>query len=368
TRVTSAEGISWLYNGIELPANMKSGIIEQINIGLKSKDTSLSVNTGSALLSLARSEGNHSEILKDRFISQAQEILQNIDVQFQYNLLCAYIALIENGTLDTLHLFKQQLPIQIIRDLSSSKDSDVREKSACLLSYISNRTEMIKFNKILQEIQNKNTKELTTLANNGLMKEMSDVLREGLDNFEDKRGLIILICQISEVLLENNDDLGDLIVQDNGFVDQLFNLYQQLPLESISKQIASPIISIINTTEADQRLKLKCEKYLIVLSRLMSSKSEYVVFCAVVGQAIILSQLKQNYYQIEDDAHSVMLKNGQIHKLIEAFKSNHYQNVDIKRYAAIAIALLHKAIPVLPVDFRKELISYLKKIAILKDN
>lgn len=105
---------------------------------------------------------------------------------------------------------------------------------------------MIEFEEIKKNLKNKSLEDRTEMAWDGLLFEFSEIIHDIRGNIEDKGGLLMLVCDCAKSLINQNYEYIPLIVEEeNGLIDNLFQLYEVIPPEMVTGEFTYVLISII---------------------------------------------------------------------------------------------------------------------------
>ncbi|KAA6397298.1 MAG: hypothetical protein EZS28_007172 [Streblomastix strix] len=365
-RKNAAESIGQLYNHAAIPADMKEEVIKtlknSVEIEVGDNDAFQLFFSLFALSCLAWNIDNHDEILKGNFVSMTQNILMIDDSNVHQNILNLMLIILKIGSQQSQEILKKDLPLPLIREFTKILKSQVKQFAFLLLSWVSRHEEMMKFEKLKKEIVWKSKNETTRLARDGLMEEIHSILREAKSNVEDNGGLILVVCDVAEVIFDLNVELMKQELSENRFIDLLFQFYEAVLPSQFMHQYGGHLTTFIPLVKIFDKLYLKKEKYINPLIRFLDCKAEIELSKILLSLVAILSPVNETgQIQQKDEIRSFMENNGALNHLIRIFLHYQFTNNIGKGCCAIAIGFLHKAMQI-PDEFRGAVIEILKQI------
>ncbi|KAA6397325.1 MAG: hypothetical protein EZS28_007154 [Streblomastix strix] len=276
-RITSAYGLGWIYQAEPLPEEMKSVIINQLKIGIKNELEINQLFCSGALASLGWSGDNHAEILKDDFFDEILSIFLNNEALhgFLFNLLNMMRIFLVVGTEQTYQLIRSRIPIQRIKELTHNKDSLVRNIAFLLLSWISSRDQMNKFEKCLKQIDGNSDNKYDNVNVNEMMSDINNAIHEGNNNIDNNGGLVLVALQIAQWFLKDKKLDIQQEFEEGRFIDELFKFYSFIQSDQITNDFTFVLVHFMDDMIHTQKLKMKQEKYIAPLIHLLECNDEY---------------------------------------------------------------------------------------------
>ncbi|KAA6373134.1 MAG: hypothetical protein EZS28_031339, partial [Streblomastix strix] len=176
-----------------------------------------------SLNALARVVGNHTEILKDNFITKAVQVMSNSSDSFLLDFL---EIIIDAGTEQTREKIKQEFPVAYIKDLYQHKDSNIRDKSFLFVSRI-NYPEQMKKLETIQKLIKKNIQDQQTNFNiHEIMNDICTAIEEASENYDEKGGLALIGIKIVHDLIINYKEAIQQELEVGKFIEGLFKLFE----------------------------------------------------------------------------------------------------------------------------------------------
>ncbi|KAA6387195.1 MAG: hypothetical protein EZS28_017279 [Streblomastix strix] len=214
----AAYGLGWLYKMKPLPVEMRHSVIQQLKTRIISNDTPFTQNCLNAIACLE----NHSEILQDNFIDEEFQILRtDINIGNKINILTLTKGLLEVGTELTQETVKQKFPTEY---------------------------------KLKKDVEGKDLDERIDITYSEILDDITSILKQGIGEQGENIGLIILILQYVEDLLVQGDDAVPLQLDENEFIDSLFQIYGQLEPSQITDKLTQILILV-----RYNRKKMNCQ-------------------------------------------------------------------------------------------------------------
>ncbi|KAA6337968.1 MAG: hypothetical protein EZS28_052741, partial [Streblomastix strix] len=180
--------------------------------------------------------------------------------------------LIIDGSDQTRQEVQEKLPILKIKELTRNKDSNIQIAALYLLSWISDREEMIKFDKYEKIVEKTDGYSNSIIDVNVIMKDIITIIREGRSNIEQKGGLVFVAIKVAEKIILENKQFVEQGLQEGGFIDELFKFYGQVPPDQIVSEYVYPLVQFADLTTDKQQLHMKLEKYINPLIHLLDQE------------------------------------------------------------------------------------------------
>ncbi|KAA6372289.1 MAG: hypothetical protein EZS28_032184 [Streblomastix strix] len=366
-KTIAAFGIGFLHRGSALDPEMKSSVVSTLKKGTKNQELSINYLSMDILCCLAWNNANHEEILKEDFIAELVQILQKKEVQFTPSILDIARILLSQGTIQTQSTVISAIPLPQIRILTRDPYSDIRNSAFLLLSWISSRADMLKFQDMKIQVSGKSAEIRNQLAQGGLLNDICEALKQGRNNVDDKGGVVISALKVAEILFDENEEIFLLILGKGKFIDEISNFYKAIESEQLTFNFISVLQYIDFSLYYEKLVEIKTESFLAGFTNVLNSRDEDVIIITLQFLNPVICTLENGgEFEDKDPALPILQKNGGLKRLIEIFKSENSSD-EIKKYSAFIIGSLHKDMK-LPIEIRDDLIELLKKMADDEDN
>ncbi|KAA6387119.1 MAG: hypothetical protein EZS28_017354 [Streblomastix strix] len=147
----------------------------------------------------------------------------------------------------------QHLPVDMISSVIACIKTGIKSdnrlfytNSSSALNCIAwNAEELNRLEQIKTKIKQKNSFSQTLQERKDLAEDLCGVLIEGRQNIEEKGGLVIVVCRISQYLLSDYDIISGIALEKDGLVDSFFALYETVPIEQVSYKHIDPLFPIV---------------------------------------------------------------------------------------------------------------------------
>ncbi|KAA6387564.1 MAG: hypothetical protein EZS28_016909 [Streblomastix strix] len=363
TKAIGTYGIVWLYNGKQLPEEMRPVIIRLLKTGMLSQDDIISINSSNTLNNLAQNISNHTEIMKDDYLGLVNQIISNNESHCLSSLLKQIRIIFTIGTQQTREVLRQQLVISKIKEMTHHSNSNVIKNAFLLLSWLFNRDEMTKFDQYKKQVKEKKSGQQININHIEIIKQCRIIIREGISNIDKKGGLIYFAFRVAQSLLSDHKEIVEQEFGEDGLIYLLFQFYQTIPPEQLIKGFTFILVYLLDSVTEEQLLRMKHEKYIAPLIRILGCKDENSLLYITLLIGNIVTKMKDNgHIQQQNDIYNFFEQSGGLVKIEEIFKNQSFKRKDINQLAAIIIGSLHKSVKI-PDEFRASVIDSLKQMA-----
>ncbi|KAA6370709.1 MAG: hypothetical protein EZS28_033764, partial [Streblomastix strix] len=269
--------------------------------------------------------------------------------QSKQNLVCyTYILcdLFKWGTDETINEFKKTIQVDVIRELINHKDSVVRLNSNEVLSWIVKTAEMKRMAKLIQDFRYKNQEKIAEAVEQGILKEICDILERINKNEDGMAGVADPVCFVISLIFEGNPQFTPEALEQGRIVDHLISIIDSSSTkQAIFNQIESVRV-IVNELQDEQLHILFDRGQILPISKHLGNEEPSTRYKA---SEIVERIIQSGIYDINDGDQNPFRKQmeeeGTIQKIMGKFKSDKSINKMVNFNIALTIALLFKAFP-----------------------
>ncbi|KAA6398439.1 MAG: hypothetical protein EZS28_006036 [Streblomastix strix] len=360
------EVLDYLYpEGIQLPPSLKAKVIAYYNSRAKGDDKYKSIKALIYLSQLALCQENYPEISSNDVVETALGYInggtveqRSIDYDKVKYVLQLLIHLFLFSSKQVQTKIQTSVTKQILNKLRSGAEfQQYIDEIKQLLSSFSDPQTMKEAVKIGRFAENMTKEGHNDLIRAGLPNKLNELAQKGIQ-VDDGEGIMHIIGEIVKSLVKDNQEAGQIFVNDSNFVEEQIRLLTTAPLTRIKERFLSSLYYLSQNCAPLQQKRMYDKGIVQSMMKIVVSQDQdvqwrsiWIIYYIIKAGTDGVKQGAQHPYKQQLTADKT------IDKLIQMFNDDDIESIHLQ--IALILAILFKATK-LPSEISLKVIQSLK--------